>query len=91
LLKQPQSQPLNVPEQVAALLAATAGLFDQVPVSRLPAAEKAVREAVTRGLPGVCNYIRRGATLSSDERRALIDTARQAVLSQTPESGHGNH
>ncbi|MEZ5738042.1 MAG: alternate F1F0 ATPase, F1 subunit alpha [Burkholderiaceae bacterium] len=47
-LKQPASDPVSVLEQIAILRALTAGLFDPVPLARMPEAEAAVRSAVAR-------------------------------------------
>src|ERR1700678_807205 len=44
-LKQPESQPVQVPAQIAMLLALTAGLFDGVPLEKMPDAEHALRKA----------------------------------------------
>ena len=44
-LKQPQYQPLAVPEQLAVLIALTAGLFDSVPLASITHAEQTVRAA----------------------------------------------
>ncbi|MFA6076247.1 MAG: alternate F1F0 ATPase, F1 subunit alpha [Negativicutes bacterium] len=41
-LKQPQYHPLAVHEQLAVLIALTAGLFDKVPLEKITAAERAV-------------------------------------------------
>jgi F-type H+-transporting ATPase subunit alpha len=44
-LKQPEFDPVSMPAQIAILLALTAGLFDAVPLARMPDAEHAVQEA----------------------------------------------
>ena len=44
-LKQSESQPLSMIEQIAVLLALTAGLFDPIPLEKMPEAEKALRVA----------------------------------------------
>src|SRR5271154_4842453 len=44
-LKQSESQPVSLLEQIAVLLALAAGLFDRVPLDRLPDAEEALRQA----------------------------------------------
>jgi F-type H+/Na+-transporting ATPase subunit alpha len=49
-LKQPQFEPVSVPEQIVLLLALTAGLFDNVPLDRMAEAERAVRK-VAADLP----------------------------------------
>ena len=39
-LKQPEFAPVSVPAQIAVLLALSAGLFDNVPLDQMTAAEK---------------------------------------------------
>ncbi len=46
-LKQAESQPVSLIEQMAILLALTAKLFDTVPLDQMPAAERAVRDSVS--------------------------------------------
>ena len=45
LLKQPESAPVSVPEQIIILLALTAKLFDRVPLEQMTDAEHSLREA----------------------------------------------
>jgi F-type H+/Na+-transporting ATPase subunit alpha len=79
VLQQPQYQPIPVPEQIAVLLAVTEGLFDSLPVEDIRAAELAIREAVTRDLPGVCRRIEGGERLSNEDRAQLVKVAGDAV------------
>jgi F-type H+/Na+-transporting ATPase subunit alpha len=79
VLQQPQYQPIPVPEQIAVLLAVTEGLFDPLPVEDIRAAELAIREAVTRDLPGVCRRIEGGERLSNEDRAQLVKVAGDAV------------
>src|ERR1700678_3134175 len=44
-LKQPESQPVSMLEQIAVLLALTAGLFDKVPLEKTAEAERALQGA----------------------------------------------
>ncbi len=86
VLKQKESQPLSVPEQIAALVAVNQGVFDPVPLDRVREAEAAVREAVTEQLPEVCDRIIQGEKLSDDDRNALLKTAREACAHLVPEA-----
>jgi F-type H+-transporting ATPase subunit alpha len=70
-LKQPESQPLSLLEQIVVLLALSTGLFDPVPLERMSDAEAAVREASTRLAPDL------GARLTTEK---LSDGDRSAVL-----------
>jgi F-type H+-transporting ATPase subunit alpha len=79
ILKQPQYQPIPVAEQIAVLLAVTAGTLDDVPVDRMGEAEAAVRSAVVEHLPDVCRRIQAGENLSDHDREALQNVSRAAV------------
>ena len=46
-LKQPESQPVSMVEQITVLLALTAGLFDPVPLEKMNDAEQALQKAAT--------------------------------------------
>jgi len=70
-LKQPESKPLSLLEQIVVLLALSTGLFDLVPLERMPDAESAVREASTGLAPDLA------ARLITDK---LSDGDRSAVL-----------
>ncbi|RIK39891.1 MAG: F0F1 ATP synthase subunit alpha [Chloroflexi bacterium] len=79
LLKQPQYHPIPVPEQIAVLLAAAAGLFDPLPLDEVRRAEQAVRETVKTQLPDLYRHILAGKPLSPEDRQSLLDTARSAL------------
>jgi F-type H+-transporting ATPase subunit alpha len=79
VLAQTQYQPIPVAEQVAVLLAVTAGVFDELDVEDIPAAEQKIRTAVTTELPEICDKIVRGEALQDDEREALVAMAQKAL------------
>ena len=79
VLKQPQYRPIPVAAQVAALVAANRGLFDELPLEAVGDAERRVREAVTGRLDEVCARIRNGEELSDDDLEAIGEAARDAV------------
>jgi len=79
VLKQPQFEPLPVAEQIAVLLAVTAGLFDVVAVEAVAAACRRVRSAVVDQLGTLCQRIAAGAPLTEADRTALLKVAREAV------------
>lgn len=79
VLKQPQYQPLPAAAQIAALLAVTEGVFDLVPLERVAAAERAVREQVAARCSDIGQRIVAGAPLSDADREALLTAARLAV------------
>ena len=50
VLRQPQLEPVPVPEQICLLLALTKGFFDPVPLDKMKSAEQAVRDTA-KSLP----------------------------------------
>ena len=80
VLKQPQYDPIPVAEQIAVLLAVSSGLFDEVELGEIAAAERAVREAVMDKLTNVAMRIADGETLSEEDREAMISLSRAVVL-----------
>ncbi len=56
-LKQPESQPLSMIEQITVLLALTAGLFDPVPLEKAKEAQKALQKSVPDNSCGCCRTI----------------------------------
>jgi F-type H+-transporting ATPase subunit alpha len=82
ILKQTQSEPIPVPEQIAVLLAATGGLLDDLSLDEIAAAEIRIRKAVTDKLPEVCKRIYEGKKLSDEDRNALLQTGKSAIDSK---------
>jgi F-type H+-transporting ATPase subunit alpha len=78
VLKQRENAPLPAPEQIAALLAATEGLFDDLPEDEVAAAEARVRRAM-RELPGLASRLARGESLGEEERATLMEAMRRAL------------
>ena len=84
-LKQAELAPVPVPAQLAIMLALTAGLFDTVPLDRMPDAERAVLEAAGRALPD--DLVQRLLTadkLAAADRTAMVDLARGAIAAFLP-------
>jgi F-type H+-transporting ATPase subunit alpha len=83
-LKQPEFAPVSVPAQIAILLALTAGFFDRVSLERMANAEQTVREAAA-DIPGdVIERLGSAGQLSDQDRAAIIDIARQALVRFQP-------
>jgi F-type H+-transporting ATPase subunit alpha len=78
-LKQPEFQPVQVPAQIAMLLALTAGLFDGVTLEKMPDAEHALREAVTQIPAEVSGRFETAEKLSDEDRKAVIQIASKAL------------
>ena len=79
ILKQPQYQPMSVPQQIAVLLAVTEGVFDQLSPDQIVWAEQVVRKAVTKELPDLCTRIQSGEKLNEMDRDAIVGTAGKAI------------
>ena len=91
LLKQPESAPVSVPEQIIILLALTAKLFDRVPLDRMTDAEHSLREAAEDIPREVRERFDTDAELSEKDRETILQIARKALASfqsgPEPESG----
>jgi F-type H+-transporting ATPase subunit alpha len=83
-LKQPESEPVSVPAQIAILLALTAELFDPVPLDKMTAARGAVRDAAEQIPPDVCGRFETAEKLSDEDRTAIIAITRQALAPFQP-------
>ncbi len=84
VLRQPQLAPLRAAEQIAALLALNAGLFDALPVEGIAGAEAAVRTAVLQRLAPLCDRIEHGAALADADREALLRVSRETLPAASP-------
>jgi len=78
-LVQHASSPLSVAEQIAILLALTAGLFDAVPLGRMPDAKAAVSEAAGRIPAGLRERFDTSAPLRDHDRDSITELARAAL------------
>ncbi len=78
-LKQPEADPVSVPQQIAVLLGLTANLFDTIPLEKMPDAERAVRDAAAKIPDDMTGRFETAKTLSDDDRKAIIEIARQAL------------
>jgi len=84
-LKQPESQPVSMPEQITVLLALTAGLFDPISLDKVADAESALRKAAL-GLPSELSERFITATkLSDSDRQAILGIATIAISPFLPQ------
>ena len=79
ILKQKQYAPMSAAEQIAVLLAVTAGLLDPVPIDKIATAEQAICQAISTQLAALCLQIENGALLKDADRDALLEIAKTAV------------
>lgn len=78
-LKQPLYDPLAATEQIAILLAATSGLFDDLPAEKVVAVSARLRELLPLECPRLYDLVDGGGTLSYGDRESIIAVARKAL------------
>ncbi|WP_409421926.1 alternate F1F0 ATPase, F1 subunit alpha [Pseudaeromonas sp. ZJS20] len=78
-LKQPASAPMAVPVQITVLLALTAGLFDQVPLAPMAAAERAVWAAAATLPDELAARLTGTERLSEADKRQITQVAARAL------------
>ena len=83
-LKQAEFAPVAVPAQIAVLLALTAELFDGVALDQMTDAEQAVQAAAANIPAEVCARFESTDKLSDEDRKAIIEIARQALAPFQP-------
>lgn len=82
VLKQPQYEPMSVPEQIAVLVAVSTGIFDNLPLEKIREAEWKTRKTVTEKLPDICKKIQSGTKLSDNEYNTILYTVKSVINSQ---------
>jgi F-type H+-transporting ATPase subunit alpha len=83
-LKQPESHPVSMIEQIIVLLALTAGLLDPLPVEKMDDAERALQKAVT-GIPAeVAQRLTSADKFSEADRKAILEIAQSALAPLQP-------
>jgi F-type H+-transporting ATPase subunit alpha len=85
-LKQPELAPVSVPSQIAVLLALTAELFDPVPIEKMTDAKNAVLAAAANIPPEVCARFESDSKLVEEDRRTIIELARQSLTPFQPKA-----
>ncbi len=85
-LKQAEFSPVAVPAQIAVLLALTAKLFDPVPLEKMTEAQLAVQQAATSIPTDITARYDTAKKLSDEDRKAIIELARQALVPFQPAS-----
>jgi F-type H+-transporting ATPase subunit alpha len=87
-LKQPLYDPLPAAEQIAVLLAATTGLFDDLPAGRVVEASSTIREMLRSELPGFYGLVESGGSLGEAQREEALRVIRKAVQAEWKPSKH---
>jgi F-type H+-transporting ATPase subunit alpha len=84
-LKQSESQPVSMLEQICVLLALTANLFDPVPLEKMNEAQQALQKAATQIPAELVERLTSADKLSDADRKSILDVAHQALAAFIPE------
>ncbi|NGP54502.1 alternate F1F0 ATPase, F1 subunit alpha [Thioalkalivibrio sp. XN8] len=79
VLKQHEHQPLRASAQIVAMKAVDAGLFADLPVEDIRAAEEQVREHVLAAEPELCERMEQGEELDEDDWEQVLAAARETL------------
>jgi F-type H+/Na+-transporting ATPase subunit alpha len=83
-LKQPESHPVPLTEQIVVLVALVAGLFDRISIEKVPEAENALRLAAG-GIPAeIVARFKSADKLTDADRKATLGIATQALAPFQP-------
>jgi F-type H+-transporting ATPase subunit alpha len=74
-LRQKESHAISMPEQIAVLLGLTSGLFDRIPLEKVPGAKKALQNAVSKIPADVVERLTSADKLSDADRKVIVDIA----------------
>lgn len=85
LLKQPQYSPYSVWEQTSLLLAATEGVFDTVPVSKVRIAANGLFAELKRSHKKLIDKLNEGDKPSDEVRKTILDVAGKIAKDYTEE------
>jgi len=88
-LKQPESQPVAVAEQIIVLIALQAGLLDQMPLDKVPDGELALQKALATLSKDVAGRLMSEDKLSDGDHKAIVDLAKVALASFQPKPDPG--
>jgi F-type H+-transporting ATPase subunit alpha len=83
-LKQSESQPVRMIEQIIVLLALTAGLLDSLPLDKIKDAELALQKATSDIPPEVAGRLASAETFSNSDRKTILEIATRALASLQP-------
>lgn len=82
ILKQDQYDPIQVFEQLAVMVAVSAGLLDQMDVEKLSEAEQIIRKSIAEQLPDLKEEVISGQLLDEEMQSTLRDTIHQLLAEQ---------
>jgi F-type H+-transporting ATPase subunit alpha len=83
-LKQPESKPLSMVQQICVLLALTNGLVDQIPLDKMNDAQQALQKAAAEIPKDVADRFTTADTLSDADKKTVLDIAAKALAGFQP-------
>ena len=83
-LKQPESQPLSMVQQICILLALTNGLVDRIPLDKMDDAQRALQKASEEIPKDVAGRFTTADKLSEDDKKAILDIATKVLAPFQP-------
>jgi F-type H+-transporting ATPase subunit alpha len=83
-LKQSESHPVSMIEQIIVLLALTEGLFDPLPLDKVNDAEQTVQKAAANIPADVAERLTSSNKFSDEDRKAILEIAKRALASLQP-------
>ncbi len=93
LFKQPEMQPVSVPEQLIVLLSLTHGFFDTIPLHKITEAETLVRKSASQIPPEISRRIFASEPFSKEDEEIILSFATKAIqtmgeLEEVKKTGH---
>jgi len=79
ILKQNQYQPVPVPQQIAAMIAVSEGLLDEVPLDEIGKVERRIQQVMVERMGDMADRILRGEKLSEEDQAELVDVLSHVV------------
>jgi F-type H+/Na+-transporting ATPase subunit alpha len=79
VLKQPQYEPVQAPEQITVLLAATSGILDDIPLDEIASAKKKIGKAFQEQMPELFQRISSAEKLRPEDREVLLNMSKNVL------------
>lgn len=79
ILKQPQYEPIPVPEQIAVLLSVTEGILDDFEPEEMTDLTGQIRSTMRKQLPDISRDIEDGKKLDDESREKIVNTLREVL------------
>ena len=79
VLKQQQYEPVSAPEQIAVLLAATAGILDDIPLDEIASVKKKIGKALREQMSELYKRISSAEKLQPEDREMLLNMSKNVL------------